>query len=320
MSDLFDTHKTISDRINAPRPALLPPMTSPLIQPEYVFCRDAIEVAGKAMFGDQWNAEEQKAVFWPTSPETIWASEWQNYLARPLYQRPSLPPSIAGKAYRGEKGETDDEFAARKIKHREDCNEKLSNVPEHISKLQVLWKANHDATNRLMDVLQWLGGKCRSGEIQGAYVFKAGHKVFLLEKDHWNGVSDLERWARDGGFPIYVNNASYPTHAFMVRADLEREMRTLAHSKCIVSESDLSRLPPYLKFAVNLAVAQGWFVDGTIDTTAVREAEIAAHWDNAFPDIKLSKDTKEAIAKVLGNPNAKAVNRSVQASAKAGKR
>lgn len=277
MSDLFDTHKTIHNRINAPRPALLPPITTPLIQPEYVFCRDAIELAGKAMFGDQWNAEEQKAVFWPTSPETIWASEWQNYLARPLYQRPSLPPSIAGKAYRGEKGETDDEFAARKIKHREDCNEKLSNIPEYISKMQVLWKTNHDATNRLMDVLQWLGDRCRSGAIQGAYIFKAGYKVFVLEKDHWNGVSDLERWARDGGFPVYVNNASYPTHAFMVRADLDREVASLEHAPLLVDQADLSRLAPDLQLAVRLALEMKLFGPGVKTRGEVERAiDIAA--------------------------------------------
>lgn len=315
----------LNKKLQAVGENLLPLLQSPMVQPEYVFCRDAVRMVGAAMFGEKWTVTDMMARQTPLySPVAVYEQFWASQLASIQHWKrgPHAPISLVSYSLGQEtKAETPEEFEERKAESAKYCEERQSNVPAHVASLQSNWQSNADASRRLLSAMGWLGNKCRSGAIRGAFQYKGWPKLHdTMDKQMWNGTSDLDRWARDGGYPEFLNGHKYQTLVFMLREDLDREIKTLAHSESIVSQTDLSRLPPYLKFAVDLALSQEWLVGGKQESVPVREAEVEEKWKDALPDIPMSKKTKVAIAHVLGIPDVDAIKRSVEASANTAKK
>ena len=291
----------------------------PMMGGDWLFSLEALALVGKAMFGNDWNRAEFSVLHWQQAP----VEQHKRELAqqrRNVELRQYFPSSIASSDYT--KHETKAEFEVRKEADLQRLTKSELEIPPLVSVQQKQWQDNESALNRLIKAAKWLGDKCRGEGIKTGYGAVENLPLLSGQSHSWNCISDLQHWVKDGSIEIFVVRPGkmHRCKAYVSRSDLEREMRTLAHSASIVSETDLGRLPPYLKFAVDMALAQNWLIDGRQDSGPVREAEIAAKWNDAFPHIELSGAAKEAIAKVLGIPDAKAINRSVKASAKAEKK
>lgn len=264
---------------------LLPLLQSPMVQPEYVFCRDAVRLVGAAMFGEKWTVTDMMAQQTPLySPVAAYEQFWASQLSSIQHWKhgPPLPISLASYSLgQKTKAETPEEFEERKAKSAKYCEERQSNIPTHVSTLQSNWQSNADASRRLLSAVGWLGNKCRAGAIRGAFQYKGWPKIHEAMDSHlWNGTSDLDRWARDGGYSEFLNSHNYQTLVFMLREDLEREIAALAHAPLLVKQEDLSRLSPDLQLAVRVALNKQLFgagvaldgdVQGWVDDAAKAE-------------------------------------------------
>ena len=293
----------------------------PMMGGDWLFSLEALARVGKAMFGNDWNRDEFSVLHWQQAP----VEQHKRELAQQrrdveVRQYVHLPSSLASSDYT--RRETKAEFEVRKEADLQRLTKSELEISPLVSVQQQQWQDNEAALNRLTKAAKWLGDKCRSADIKTGYGAVANLPLISGQSYSWHCTSDIHHWVNDGSLEIFMASTGkmHRCKAYVSRSDLEREIKTLAHSASIVLETDLGRLPPYLKFAVDMALAQNWLIDGTQDSGLVREAEIAAKWPDAFPNIELSKVTKEAIAKVLGIPDAKAINRSVKASAKAEKK
>jgi hypothetical protein len=288
---------------------------------DWLFSLEALALVGKAMLGNEWNGTEFDALDWQQSPveqhKRQLALQRRNVEARKYVH---LPSSHASSDYLTPR--TKAAFDERKEADLQSLSMSEQEMPLPVSVLQSKWEANEVALTRLTNAAKWLGDKCRNHSVKTASTPQVNFPLSEAQSLNWNCTNDVDYWVRDGSIDVHVVGyvKSHRHLAFVLRADLEREMKTLEHSESIVSDTDLSRLPPYLKFAVDIALAQNWLIDGRKDTSAVREAIVIEKWSDAFPDIDLSNATKEAIAKVLGIPDATAINRSVKAFAKADKK
>lgn len=290
----------------------------PMMGGDWLFSLEALALVGKAMFGNDWNRAEFNVLHWQQAPVEQHKRGLEQQ-RRNVESRQYAPSSIASSDYT--RHETKTEFEVRKEADLQRLTKSELEIPPLVSVQQMQWQNNEAALNRLTKAAKWLGDLCRKGVIKTGYGTAANLPILNGQSRFWNCINDIQHWVKDGSIEVIGSAAKmYRYKAYVSRSDLEREIRTLAHSKSIVSETDLSRLPPYLKFAVDMALAQNWLVDGRQDTTLVREAEIDAKWADAFPNITLSKSTREAIAKVLGIPDAIAINRSVAASSKSDKK
>lgn len=271
----------ISKMLIAVEDILLPSMQSPKVQPEYVFCRDALRRVGAAMFGEKWTDTDMMARQAPFhSPAVVYERFWKSQLdAIESWKRmPSLPLSFSSRSFdQATQAETQDEFVKRKAESSKYCEEKQSNIPAEVSKLQSNWQLNVDASKRLLSAAGWLGDKCRSGAIRGAFQYKGLPKIYdAMDKQLWNGTSDLDRWARDGGYPEFLNGHKYQTMVFVLRDDLEREIAALAHAPLLVKQEDLSKLSPDLQLAVRVALNKELFRTGSAKDGAVQTWIVAA--------------------------------------------
>lgn len=291
----------------------------PMMGGDWLFSLEALTLAGRAMFGSDWDGAEFSALVWSIDPVELFKLELRQQ-RRNVEDRKYF--SKIRSSYDNSRYESAAEFEERKLGDLQRLAESELELPPKVIVVQNLWAKNRAALNRLTKAAKWLGDKCRSEGIKTGYGAVENLPVISGQSHSWNCISDLQHWVKDGSIEIFMVSGGemYRCKAYVSRSDLEREMRMLAHSASIVSETDLGRLPPYLKFAVDMALAQDWLIDGRQDTAPVREAIITEKWPDAFPNIELSKATKEAIAKLLGIPDAAAINRSVKASAKADKK
>ncbi|MBE9169878.1 hypothetical protein IQ238_20900 [Pleurocapsales cyanobacterium LEGE 06147] len=93
----------------------------------------------------------------------------------------------------------------------------------------------------------------------------------------------------------------------------ENALKREPDAPLIVGEAELSRLSPYLQGAVRLALKKGYISRDACDSSPVREAEIRAAWHDLWPEVTITKNAVEAIAKVIGFPDNKAIETGLRA-------
>lgn len=254
----------------------------PLTQPEYIFVLDAVLRVGSAQFGEDWTGSELDALIWDTDPITVYREHWGKALrnARVMKKPPRIPMSLSGANRHPDRDQTEEEFEDHKRKCIAQFEENLASTPDYLNAKQERWAANDKAKGRLFHAIRWLGNKCRAGAIEGSFQYLGAQKMHPMTVDLWNGKSDLDRWAKNGGYFTYENQIKYRTQLFVRLDQLEHEIANLAHAPFAVSNSDLSKLSPDLQLAVRVALDLELFTpdakaDGEVQTAIIKAAKNA---------------------------------------------
>ena len=271
-----------------------------------MFVLEAVQIVGKAKFGDEWTGRELDAVKWYHDPITTYRTFWENALtsARGEKKPPNIITSLSSNIRSAGPKETDADFDVRKLGAIAGCERVLASVPDHVEAKQQRWKSNQEATVRLFSAIRWLGDKCRGGLIEGAFQYKRWPKMYKMDAHLWNGPSDIERWAKNGGYPEWLNKVKYDTELFVRRDQLQREIAALEHSPLLIESSDLSRLSPDLQLAVRLALENQIFDEnnGGLKSGQVTEKVISAA---AVSGRTIALGRIEEIARLIRYPDAK---------------
>lgn len=286
----------------------------PMMGGDWLFSLEALTLVGRAMFGSDWDGAEFNALVWSIDPVELFKRELRQQ-RRNVEDRKYF--SKIRSSHDNSRYESAAEFEERKLGDLQRLAESEMELPARVIAVQNLWAKNRDALNRLTKAANWLGDKCRSECIKTGYGAVENLPVISGQSHYWNCVSDIQHWVQNGSLKIFMERTGtmHRCKAYVSRSDLKREMKTLAHSESVVPTTVLGRLPPYLKFAVDLAFSKGWLIDGKQDTGPVREAEVRGNWKSALPDIPMSEKSWVAIAHVLGIPDVKAIKRSIDAAA-----
>lgn len=279
----------------------------PLVQPEYVFALEAVDIFGKAIFGQDWTGWELLAVKWPISPISIYANEWSKALVNVEASTYIISPRSIVSAQSGGviKPQTREEFDESKANLIELCNRSLASIPDKVAAVETQWQTNKATAARLLKAVRWLGDKCRGRDIAGAYQFKGWPKLYNdMSPDLWNGSSDIERWAASGGYSQWVKDRNYDTLVFVSREDLNREIAALDHAPLLLDRAELSRLAPDLQLAVRLALEHQLFdannaglKSGQVEHLVIAAAEQSGR--------QIAKGRMEEIARLMRWPDEK---------------
>jgi hypothetical protein len=188
---------------------------------------------------------------------------------------------------------------------------------EAVASEQALWEENHVLASRLTNVFDWIAGKCRDSELASFCRFKTGGQLMPIEPHEWNIEFPTARFLAKGSYSRWFVTVQPPkqwdVYLFFDRANLQRAIANLAHAPVVVPVHAIDALSPYLKLAVKIALAKGYVSEADDETQPVREAEVKAAWDEALPDVPWSETAGQAIAKVMGFPNANAIRQGRQA-------
>lgn len=169
-----------------------------------------------------------------------------------------------------------------------------------------IWQANEKAIERITIATKWIQRHGVDGAFQTyALKEKPGSEPFLVKSSFWTG-QDLFEIFNQGGIPS-TQSSNVHTHIFLDRVGFMRVVGLLESSPLQLSERDMSRLPPYLNYAVKLALAQDWLVGGKVDNSAVREAVVDEYWSANLPEDIKTKAALDNIAWILGIPNPVAI-------------
>lgn len=276
----------------------------PLTQPQFVFVLDAVEIIGKAKFGEDWDGGELDSVRWYPDPKTAYKNYWSNSLRSAAGMK--MAPTVASLSDMARKSrpETTEGFNDRKTALVVDGRQQLETVPDYVEAKQQRWLSNNEASDRLFSAIQWLGDKCRAGFIEGVFQYKGWPKMYEMDAYLWNGPSDVERWAKNGGYPVWVNKVKYDTLLFVRRDQLQCEIAALEYGPLLVETADLSRLAPDLQLAVRLALENQIFDEnnGGLKSGQVIEKVIRAA---ATSGRTIADGRIEEIARLIRFPDAK---------------
>lgn len=266
---------------------------------------EAIQCAGVAKHGPSWDGSEFDAVNWLESPQAEFEKAMAMAVAEAERQRRQPKPFTPAASVRAGSGGMVRplSLADFKLPHSDHVR------AWHLEKREAHWRRNMGARMRLADTVEWLAQRCRDGELPSYARPREGGALWPITAWEWNIENVLVDFVSNGGMKRYFPELKMTLDAYIFfnKADLERVTVALAHASIRVAEVDLSRLSPYLRLAVSLALAKGYDSPLTAETQPIREAEIRAAWANAMPRIPMSDTAIQAIAKVLGFPNPKAI-------------
>jgi hypothetical protein len=272
------------------------------------FVLEAVNLAGCAMFGPGWTGQELRACKWATSPAVV---EHAPEVITPLVPLQRVPRSIANIGLI--------EPATRNVRRQQHgAHVKAYHlfkygplIEQARADAEEQWLADRAAFARLTESVDWLAQRSRDNEVKTYARRVSGGELYPMLASEWNVDAVLERFVSNGGFKRYFIDGVVADGAYIFfdRADLAHASAMLVHATLPVAGSDLSRLSPYLQFAIKLAFANGYTSDGQIDKNAVREALIRDAWPEALPDIPISQAKVEMIAGIVGFPNAIATQR-----------
>lgn len=257
----------------------------------FVFIFEAINLAGSALFGDKWTGNELAVVKWGESPQA-------------QIERLRQAPPIGG----GATGSYDS-YSTRTQRRLPP----LAHVYEYWArKRQPLFEENNRATERLLDCVDWLAQHCRDGELKSFARLLDGGSLMEMRAEEWNIDQPLSAFVVQGGglrrcYELGMRSGPFQTLAFFDRQELLEALKREPDAPLIVGEADLSRLSPYLRLAVRVALEQGYFSKDECETREVREAEVRAAWPDLISAIEAVPAMVGAIAKVINFPDANAV-------------
>lgn len=280
--------------------------TWPKAESSKIFIFETICIVGQAKFGSDWTDAGLQALDWPVSP-------------RQAHERSLLPASVnSGGGAPG--GRPMPSIARRPSATNlgslselilKDANSHVYAywTEGRVSAEQATWAENQKARERLFDAFEWLAQRCRDGEIIAHARLARGGSLFPMKSSEWNVENALQHFVSEGSFKRYFPefNQSCTAYAFFDRAEIENAVAVFANAPATVSNLDLQSLSPYLRLAVKIALTKGYTSPECTDTQAVKEAEVRAAWQGAMPEIPQSQNAIEAIVKVMGFPNSKAI-------------
>lgn len=275
----------------------------------------AVQVVGEALFGEAWTGKELHSLYWYEQP-AIAEKNRKDAQDRAIAHR--ISPSLA--ALSG--GTVIGKIPTAQFNDLEEKGPRRSHQ-ELVDDEQKLWELNLHALGRLNRAAEWLVAKCRDGLISGFYRWAVGGRLEPMEPHDWNGESVLHLFISDAGnkrfFPNVSPPASYPVYTFVGRESLLAAIATLQHCTAVVSEYDLSRLSPYLRFAVKFALKMGYLAEDRCETEDIRKADISSEWESAFPGVPMTQTQIQMLSSVMAWPNPKAISQGLQgAKAKKG--
>lgn len=270
---------------------------------------EAIELVGSATFGPDWTGEELHSLHWFVAPKVA----EDERLRRMNMPAPINSGGGAGIVRRFEPP------PPPQRQHVVDWIDHISETrrAEAVASEQELWEANRALASRLTNVFDWIASKCRDGELASFCRFKTGGQIMPVGPHEWNIEFPIARFLAKGSYSRWFVNVQPPkqwdVYMFFDRTNLQQAIVSLAHSPVVVPVHAIDALSPYLKLAVKLALAKGYISEADDETQPVREAEVKAAWDEALPDVPWSETAGQAIAKVMGFPNANAIRQGRQA-------
>lgn len=277
------------------------PLEWPKAPSEYVYVFEAINIVGSALFGEEWTGRELVAVSWPTNP---W---WVRLTARQPQKTPPPPESLVS--------------SHRRENSKPELDE---HVKDWVAKShEVKWEENRAAIRRLADALDWIAQRCRDAELASYWRLKSGGcPVRPMRAEEWNIDNPLKEFVSNGSFKRHCRElrgtGPFEVYVFFAKQDLLTALKRLPDAPLIVAEADLSRLSPYLQGAVRLALEKGYTSRVACESNPVREAEIRAAWPDLLPDVTITKNAVEAMVRVIGFPDNKAIETGLRA--KSGKK
>lgn len=258
---------------------------------KFVFIFEAINLVGSVIFGDDWTGKELEAVHWIDSPR---AERAQAHL---------LPARGGGARSSHSFGS-----APTLISHPRDFHVQDWRAEQR----QPLWEENGRAFERLEAAVEWLAQCCRDGTLTSyRRLREGGSSLVHMQAADWNVESPLERFVIYGGRRRHSGTQKkagfIETYVFFERQQLLQMLELEPASQLPVRETDLSRLSPYLRLAVHVAMKRRYFEGEAIDAAPAREAEIAAVWGEFMHDVVMTAATVKQLGKLVGFPNAKAI-------------
>lgn len=264
---------------------------------------EALELVGCALFGPEWSGEELHALDWPLQPKVPEAQR--------LHNMNTLAPINSGGGAKMGRTITIKELPF--VQHVIDRNAHLYEFhrAQAVEAEQELWEANRKLADKLTAVVDWIASKCRDGELVSFCRFLSGGQLMAIEAHEWNIESPIARFLAKGCYSRWFLRPEpvkqWDVYLFFDRANLQQVVTNLAHAPVMVPVCEIDRLSPYLKLAIKLAITKGYVSEVHDETQPIREAEVKAAWNDALPGIPWSETAGQAIAKVMGFPNASAI-------------
>jgi hypothetical protein len=268
---------------------------------KYVCVFEAIEWAGPVACPGEWSGNELLSVEWPTSPK-----------AQRAYERAHPPSGIAVKAVRGISG------PAKPVRR-----EAIEHVRDwHAERREKLWLENGRAQIRLDKATEWLAQLCRDGELRSYARVADGSDMLKLPSHDWNVDNPFDIFVKAGGpfrsfYELDYRQGPRKGFLFFERSELREIISRQPDAPMIVGEADLSRLSPYLRLAVHVALKRRYFEGEKIDKVLTRGAEVKAVWSEFLPDVPMTPATVSGLAKLIGFPDAEAIERGQRGGAAA---
>lgn len=260
--------------------------TWPKSQSRFAFIFEAINIAGEALQSETWSGKELSVVVWPVSP-----------LARREDEKRPRPLTVQ-------------EYNRR---HKPQPRRYHEHVLDFKAvQLEPIWEENKQATKRLLDCVEWLAQQCRDGELMPFARPSSGGDIMPVEASEWNIDNPLEQFVEKGGSRrrFVVNGYATPlmdSFAFFDRENLRAVLARQPDAPLIVGQADLSRLSPYLRLAVHVALERRYFAGDPIDAAPAREAEVKAAWQRYLPDVPMTPAGVKQLAKLIGFPHSEAI-------------
>lgn len=270
---------------------------------------EAIQIVGRAKHGASWDGSEFNAVQWWDSPE----SERDRLgverakLERDARIAATSPPASLARLQGGAT------IARNPLNH---LPQPYSDHVKawHFDQRQKRWAANNAAFIRLLDSVEWLAQRCRDGQLQSYARPSDAGQLWPMFDWEWNAENVLEKIISTGGGLRYFAEMKHTwnCYVFFARTDVERLTLTFHGAPASVAMSDLSRLSPYLRFAVSLALREGWVEGAKIPSTKERGRVVRTAWTEAMPDVPFSSGQIKIVSDAVGWPDVPKIKAGMQ--------
>lgn len=267
---------------------------------EYVFLGAAFREVGEALFSGQWAGTE--ALTQPDPWEKVKAIEAKKRRIENILLAQKVPKPISSvsrhggsalpQSLRGSGGSAPGPITPE----AEQSLRKEAKVAEAVV-AEVLAR-RHSAA-------EWIGDRGRNGDILTFLRPVSGGMFRPASPDLWN-VEPI--WARFANCQVQWG-AGEPDYIFVTRDSLDRATSTLPGGLHPNVGPDLSRLSPYLQFAVGLALKfQQFQREGQLTEEAARATAIE-EWAKGHPGEILGQTAATAIARVIRHHSPEAIAR-----------
>jgi len=273
---------------------------------------EAVDLIGRAKYGQEWTGAELQALHWHEQPKV--ADEVHRaHRAAASVRRPPRPVPVRLSEYM-EKVSAQDEHDARI--HARNRELKRAAHEAAVKKEQALWEENQRAVDRLSNATEWLAAQCRDGRITAYYRFARGGELSRMTPGDWNVEFPMAQFLAKGGYEKWFHNSipamKFLVYVFLDKSELQQAVSIFSHAPLRITDHDISKLSPYLQYAVKLALGLGRNSQIVQEKKEVRKAVIEAEWDSAFPDLPRSNQQVEMLATMVGFPDPDSIKRGMR--------